>query len=102
MAEISFLQALVENDEHREVFQAGYDLASDPENHASFCGSIEWAGRTKPGIHVKLDDRSENTWTAERKLVRSLDRVLVTEPAFVLGGLCAVYEEHAKAQTVEA
>lgn len=88
---LELLGTFVQTEEDRTAFQAGYDLASDPENRTRFSGMLD--DHHKDGLAVILQDRDENTWTTERSLPRALDTVLVYEPAFVLGAVCAAFEK---------
>jgi hypothetical protein len=88
---VDLLSTFVQTEEDRKAFEAGYDLASNPENRARFSGMLGW--NRKNGLAVTIEDRPDNSWTAERNLPRALDTVLVYEPAFVLGAVCAAFEK---------
>lgn len=95
---LELLSGIVRTEEDLAAFEAGYSLAKDPENNATFVGPVD--GRYDNGVAVSLDDKASNTWTAERRLPRGAEKVMVAEPAFVLGAMVAALEYKTAPQTV--
>jgi hypothetical protein len=87
---IDLLNSVIRTEEDQAAFEAGYQLAADPENSARLGGSVD---ANSGGVHVQLEVQEQSgTWLADRLLPRNQTSVLVEDAPFVLGGIVAALE----------
>ena len=87
---IDLLNSVIRTEEDQAAFEAGYQMALDPENSARFGGSVD---ANRGGVHVQLEMEDQSgTWLADRLLPRNQASVLVEDASFVLGGVVAALE----------
>lgn len=87
---LGVLSSVIQTKEDQEAFDAGYELARNPDYSATFGGHV---GGTRDGVHIQLNIEDQSgTWLDGRLLPRNQDSVLVGDVRFVLGGLVAAIE----------
>lgn len=87
---MDLINSVIQTDEDQAAFEAGYELAKNPDAQVTFGGAVDgrWGG-----VHanIRLEDET-GTWLHNRYLQRGAGSVLVEDAPFVLGSFIAVLE----------
>ena len=89
-ARLERLGSMIQSDEDLEAFEAGYELAKDPSNSATFGGRVDG---TRDGVYVQINMEDQSgTWLEGKSMPRNQNSALVGDIPFVLGSLIAALE----------